>query len=102
MADIKVGEATYKLRAGSPMPIDEGVFILHTFMSETNEVDNYVYTDSLPDSSEFRGQFGEYFSANFSRMLDVGGNGFAGKITHSEDYIDEAYLGGLNSGDTVY
>ena len=85
----------YKLRAGAPMPISgiTGTFVLHTFMAEKTLVDNYLCTESLPASSEFRGQGGEFMQASFNRLQDVGGNTFQGRITHAPTYVDESSLG---------
>jgi len=83
----------YKLRAGSPMPTIGGRFVLHTFLAERYQIDNYICTDSLPGSEEFRGQGGDFISANFSRLGVRGGTTFQGKVTHNPDFIDEDGLG---------
>ena len=89
MVDIVVTGETYKLRAGSPMPVSTGSFILHTFMAERSQVDSYLYTNDLKASDEFRGQGGTYVSARFSRLLDKGGESFSGSVTHNPEYTDE-------------
>ena len=83
----------YRLRAGEPMPITGGGFKLHTFMAEESDVYNYPCTDSLPGSEEFRGQGGNYISAQFSRLQVKGGNYFQGKIVNNPKYIEEDALG---------
>jgi len=88
----------YTLRAGTPMPTDNpGTFKYHTFMAEKSKIHSYSYTKSLPSSSSFRGQYGQYVSANFSRLLDQTGDVFQGKIVFSPIYIDEDAIG---HGDT--
>lgn len=81
----------YKLRAGSPMPI-EGGFVTHTFMAEKYEVDNYQATDDLVTSYEFRGQGGDLYAANYSRIASAGGKLFQGTVTHSPVIIEEDKL----------
>lgn len=83
----------YKLRAGTPMSVSSpGNYVLHTFMVEVNDIDFIVCTDSLPASSEFRGQGGDFISANFSRLGVKGGDVFNGKIVRSPTYRDESTL----------
>ena len=95
MAEVYYTSSQYRLRTGAPMAIQGsfGAFVLHTFMAEVDEVDNYLCTERLPASSEFRGQGGELMQANFSRLQDIGGNTFTGTITHSPTYVDEDQLG---------
>lgn len=85
----------YKLRAGAPMPIAGGAgsFVLHTFMAEKNDVTVFLCTDSLPASSEFRGQGGDLISANFNRLLNVAGETFNGQQVGNPEYIEETDLG---------
>lgn len=93
MADkVVIKGSTYKLRASAPMPIGGGKFITQTFMSELTNIDNYLYTKELPASSEFRGQGGPYIRANFSRLLDKGGNTFSGKVEYNPIFIEEVLL----------
>lgn len=92
MADIVNRSQTYRLRAGSPMPVDTGVFVIHTFMAERGDVDNYFYTNDLPSSNDFRARGGDYISANFTRLLDKDKESFQGKITHNPEYIEEAFI----------
>lgn len=80
---------TYSLRAGAPMPVGDRRFIVHTFMAEKNEIDFIPYTQTLPQSTEFRGQGGDYMSASFSRLPDIGGKSFQGKIVGPTQYIKE-------------
>ncbi len=93
MTDIMIKGTTYKLRAGSPMPIGTGSFVTHTFMAEETDIDNYLYTNTLPGSEDFRGQGGNYLSANFTQLLDKNEESFQGRITHNLVYTNEAYLG---------
>jgi len=89
MANVSYRGEQYRLRAGAPMPIGGRRFILHTFMAEKNDLDLIVYTTTLPGSDEFRGQGGDYMSASFSRLADIGGRSFSGKIVHGVEYVDE-------------
>ena len=89
MADIILSGLVYKLRAGAPMSIDGGNFILQTFMAEESEVTTYLYTEDLPTSSDMRGQGGELVSANFSRLEGKGGDSFSGRQTKTPEYVDE-------------
>jgi len=80
----------YRLRAGSPMPVSGGgSFKLHTFMAEVSDVTMIACTESLPASSEFRGQGGNLMSANFTRLNIKGGNVFSGKKVYAPVYVDE-------------
>lgn len=72
-----------RLRAGSPIPASGGRLILHIFGSETSQIDTFAATNKLPSSNDFRGQGGNYFSANFTRLNAVGGDTFSGKIVHA-------------------
>ena len=89
MATISYRGEQYRLRSGAPMPIGNRRFILHTFMAEKNDIDLIVYTETLPGSEQFRGQGGNYMSASFSRLADIGGRSFSGKIVHEIEYVDE-------------
>lgn len=80
---------SYRLRAGAPMKIRSGGFVLHTFMAELTDIDTYVCTESLPGSDQFKGQGGSYMSANFSRLNIKGGNVFQGKVVKNLRYIEE-------------
>lgn len=80
---------SYRLRAGAPMKIRSGGFVLHTFKAELTDVDTYICTESLPGSDQFRGQGGNYISANFSRLNIKGGDTFQGKIVKNLRYIEE-------------
>ena len=95
MADVKYPTIQYKLRAGAPMPLAGGVgsFVLHTFGAEETYVDNYLCTNNLPASSEFRGQGGDLIQASFNRLSDVGGNTFQGQMVYNPTYMEEDALG---------
>lgn len=79
----------YRLRAGAPMPVMRGGFVIHTFKAELTRVDSFLCIEELPGSDEFKGQGGSYVSANFSRLNIKGGDIFQGKITYSPSYIEE-------------
>lgn len=87
--DILLEGDTYRLRAGSPMPIGGSSFVLQTFMGEKSKVINYLYTESLPGSEEFRGQNGDKVSASFSRVLDTSGDVYSGKEQFSPTFVEE-------------
>lgn len=90
--DVVYQNETYKLRAGAPMSKGEqgaGDFYVHTFMAERTQVDNYLYTETLPGSEEFRGQGGNFTSASFNRLADRSGTVFAGTVNHSPVYVEE-------------
>jgi hypothetical protein len=89
MSDVVLVNNTYKLRAGAPMPIGLGKFIIQTFMAEETTIDNYLYTTHLPASSDFRGRDGDYISANFTRLLDKNNESFQGKMVYNPVYVDE-------------
>jgi hypothetical protein len=89
MVDVVVEGKTYKLRAGSAMPVGGSSFILQTFMAEESTVKNYLYTNSLPGSEDFRGQGGNLITASFSRLLDISGDAFSGSTTNNPVYVDE-------------
>ena len=77
------------------MPTQQsGRFVLHTFMAEVNDIDIVACTESLPASSQFRGQGGNIMSANFSRLATKGGSVFSGRIVYSPDYVDEDSING--------
>ena len=92
--EIIVKEEIYRLRAGSPMPTGLTTFVTHTFKAERTNVDMYLYTNELKGSDQFRGQGGveEYISANFTRLLDVGGESFQGSVKHSPEIVEEDTL----------
>lgn len=77
--DITIEGRTYKLRAGAPMPIGDGEFILHTFMAEENEITTYLYTEDLPSSTDMRGQNGELTSASFNKLESKDTDAFSGR-----------------------
>ncbi len=80
----------YRLRAGTPMPVEGiGNFKYHTFMAEKYEVWNYAATQTLPSSSDFRGQGGNLYSASFSRLQDNTGEIFSGKKVFNPTIVEE-------------
>ena len=87
--NIVVTGKTYTLRSGAPMPVGGSSFILQTFMGEESEVFNYLYTETLPDSSEFRGQGGDYISGSFNRLQNKGGDSYAGRLVENPKYVEE-------------
>lgn len=93
--EVLVTGYQYKLRTGAPMGINGlgGSFVMHTFMAEKTKVDNYLCTETLPLSTDFRGQGGDLMQASFNRLQDVGGNTFQGRIMHAPEYVDEDALG---------
>lgn len=94
---VKYVGDSYKLRTGAPMSRGlqgAGDFYIHTFMAEKSQIDNYLYTEHLPESQDFRGQFGDFMSANFSRLNDRSGSVFSGKIVHNPDFVDEDSING--------
>ena len=58
-------------------------------MGEESDVHNYLYTESLPGSADFRGQGGDLVSANFTRLLDVSGDTYTGKVVDDPQYVEE-------------
>jgi len=89
MSDVTAIGKTYTLRAGSPMPVGGSLFILQTFMGEESKVTNYLYTNTLPDSSSFRGQGGNLVSGSFSRLQDKGGDSFSGRVIDNPKFVEE-------------
>jgi hypothetical protein len=89
MADVYIDGETYRLRAGSPMPVGGSSFVLQTFMAEESRVRTYLYTEALPGSEEFRGQGGDKLSASFTRLLDTSGDTFTGKEEFNPTYVEE-------------
>ena len=92
MAEVKVTSQSYRLRAGSPMVVSRHDFIVQSFMAERTKVDNYLYTEYLKGSEEFRGQGGALMSANFNRLLDISNESFSGSVTHEPDFVDENFV----------
>ena len=94
MPEVTFRGQQYRLRAGTPMPVRgaTGDFVLHTFMAEVSDIDIIACTESLPASSEFRGQGGNLMSASFSRLNVKGGNVFSGKKVYAPTYVDEDYI----------
>lgn len=92
MAEASYSSKVYRLRASSPMPITGSTLILHSFGAEVSDVDIFECTQSLPASTEFRGQGGNLMSASFSRLGDSQGH-FQGQQVHAPEYIEEDSLG---------
>lgn len=95
--EVKTSEYTYRLRASSPMPLGNGAFLLQGFGGEYAETINYVYTEYLPRSEDFRGNdhignTGTYISANFSRIQDKNAESFQGKVNDDYEFIDEEFI----------
>jgi len=89
MAEASFESEQYRLRAATPMPVSGGDFKLHTFMGELSRIVNYMCTENLPSSSEFRGQGGDLMSASFNRLAIENGKVFSGKKVYSPTYIEE-------------
>lgn len=88
MPEVKYPGAQKRLRAGSPMPIQgNGNFVLHTFGAEISEIEFYACTESLPPSTDFRGQGGPLMSASFSQLGTKNGGVFSGKKVYAPDPI---------------
>ena len=87
--DVYIGYQ-FRVRAGTAMPVEGvGNFKWHTFMAEKYLIENYLCTQDLPASSDFRGQGGELFSASFRRISDTTGTLFSGKKVYNPEIIDE-------------
>ena len=76
-----------------------GAFYVHTFMAEKTQNDTYLYTEYLPESEDFRGQFGEFTSGSFNRLNDRSGSVFSGKTTFSPEFVEEDEAIAGNEGD---
>jgi len=79
----------YRLRAGSPMPIEsKGDFVLHSFMAANT--DSYIETcdAEILRSRNFQGQGGGFTSASYQR-LPLSEERYSGKATTGEAYIEE-------------
>ena len=94
MAESSYQGTVYRLRASAPMPVVGGRLVLHTFGAEESQIDIIDCTQSLPSSTEFRGQGlgGTLVSAQFSRVGDKEGH-FQGRQQYAPDYIEEEELG---------
>jgi len=89
VANISIVGKTYTLRAGAPMPIGGSNFVLQTFMGEESVVTTYLYTNDLPDSSDFRGQGGNLVSGSFNRLQDKGGDSYNGRVVTNPVFVNE-------------
>lgn len=87
-SDVTYEGEQYRLRAGAPMPTNQGN-ILHTFGAEKSRITVIAYTESIVGSSQFRGQGGDLMSANYSRLPNIGGRSFQGKLTYQPTFVDE-------------
>lgn len=93
MPEVSYYGEVARLRAGTPMATKTpGRFVLHTFMVEVSGVDFISCTESLPASTQFRGQGGNLMSASFSRLNVKGGDTFSGKKVYSPRYEPETFL----------
>jgi hypothetical protein len=94
MAESSFTGEVYRLRASSPMPVSRGRLMLHTFGAEVNDVIIYECTQSLPPSSDFRGQGtgGLLVSASFTRLGDKDGH-FSGRKVFAPRYGNESAFG---------
>jgi len=94
MAESSYTGKIYRLRASAPMPIVGGTLVLHTFGAEESDLEIFECTQSLPSSTEFRGQGlgGNLVTAGFSRLGDKDGH-FQGRQQYAPDYIEEDGLG---------
>ena len=92
MSEEFTGEE-YKLRAGTPMPTqDGGSFVLHTFGVDKYKIVIQPVTEDIVNSSAFRGQGGPYISASYSRLQDKSGLKFSGRLVFSPTFEDESVL----------
>jgi hypothetical protein len=92
--DVSFDSITFKLRAGSPMPIGYGNFVTQTFMVEKTSTKTFLYTESLNGSDDFRGQGGAYMNAQFSRLMSSSDSeAFKGSITSAPTYEEETVIG---------
>ena len=92
MSTTSYSTTVYRLRCGMPMPTMGGTFVLHTFMAEESKLEIFLCTSSLPSSSDFRGQGGDYMSASFSALKNEGGGRlFQGNILHKPVYVEERW-----------
>ena len=89
VTEIKTFGSLYKLRAGSPMPTEDGDFIVQTFKAELNSIDQDIITEDLPSSNDLRGSGGTYISAKFNRLPGKGGTNYTGQKVDAPDIIDE-------------
>lgn len=86
----------YRVRASTPMAVSTttGEFVWHTFLAEVTDIEIYdCYREALPGSEEFRGQGGNYMSAQFTRLGAIGGEAFQGRFTYNPTFTDENALG---------
>ena len=84
----------FKLRAGPPMPVGVGTgeFVLQKFGVDKYQIIIQPTTDTIVDSSAFRGQGGPYISASYSRLQDKSGNIFSARLVKSPTFEDESVL----------
>lgn len=83
----------FKLRAAPPMPKQGGgSFITQTFGVDKYKIVIQPVTDIIVDSSEFRGQGGQYISASYTRLQDKSGIKFSGRLVYSPTFEDESVL----------
>lgn len=89
----------WRLRAGKAMPTQDGNFRLHTFGAETSKIRSFLYTEILPETTDFRGQGGteNLISASFNRLPTCDG-AFQGKQVWSPEWHEESAI----EGDTPF
>lgn len=81
---------TYRLRAGSPMPISEkGSFVIHSFKAERQVQNIYTCAYELLASSDFRGQGGNFTAASYTRLPVIGQSIYKASETENPKYIEE-------------
>lgn len=81
---------SYRLRAGSPMPkSDSGTFVIHSFMAEKQEQSITTCESTVLASSDFRGQGGEFSSANYTRIPVKGVSIYKASESNNSKYVEE-------------
>jgi len=92
----------YRLRAGSPMPTRHlGNFVIHTFYGQAETLTSEPCTPNLLSSNEFKGQGGQYTSANFSR-LPLTEERYKKSSSEDGGHITEWRGGSFSSSDTEF
>ena len=92
----------YRLRAGSPMPTKHiGNFVVHTFYGQVETLTQAPCTDSLLESSEFKGQGGDYTSASFAK-LPLTEERYKKNLSDDGDHVNEWEGGSFTSSDSVF
>jgi len=91
-----------RLRSGAPINTSRGDLVLHVFGSERSRLDIKGATNNLPSSKDFRGRKGPYLNASFSRIADVGGDTFSGRITYPPEYSSACLLASAPMSDAGF